>query len=269
MTRLRDDWLKTIESDLPAYESALRRKTGLNFVGIAAKANNLACETVLEKAAAYTIAVIPVTAGLGAIGGFSSAVAAIIRQAGFRAFETQATDVGGLYEAYSKGARLAFMADDRRFIGFDLERRRVSDNNAATARGFMTALEAMCPGGLAGKEVLVLGCGVIGKLAAAALIEKGAFPHFYDKTLTVKKTDGLFEAAWVSNPADIARYPYIMDATSEGGWLKSDMIHNEAVIAAPGVPLSLDADALARHGERLVHDVLQIGTLTMLGELLV
>ena len=266
MTRLCDDWLNQIESALPAYEHELLRKTGYNYIGLSAAANRLLPEDIREKSETLVVAVIPVTVGKGVIGGFAPAVAAIIRSTGFRTFVTENTDVDGIYEAYMKNAQFVFMADDRRFIGFGLEKRQVSDNSAATARGFVAALAAMCPDGLADKDVLVLGCGNIGRVAAELLSEKRARPVFYDKILP-EGADRELRAPYIRNATEISGYQYILDATNEGSWLKSDMLHTDAYISAPGVPLSLSADALARHSERLVHDLLHIGTLTMLGEL--
>jgi len=263
MSRLIEEWVETIERELSEYENSLRRKTGLDFAGIAARANNVTRQSILDKANTHTVAVVPITSGKGLIGGFSSAVTSIIRQAGFHVFETNSTDVDGIYEAYSQRAKLVFMADDRRYAGFSLETQRVSDNNDATACGFVHALDAMCPDGISGKKVLIMGCGIIGKLSADILLKKNAFPVFYDKPLVAEDIRDC-----ISDPAEISSYRYIIDATNEGEWLKSDMLHDEVYISAPGVPLSLDHGALKRHEERLIHDILHIGTLTMLGELL-
>jgi len=263
MSRLTEKWVETIERELPDYEKSLRHKIGLDFAGIAAGANNLTYQAILDKADTHPVAVVPITAGKGLIGGFSSAVTAIIRQAGFHAFETNSTDVNGIYEAFSRGAKLAFMADDQRFAGFAFEAKRASDNNDATARGFVHALDAMCPGGLSDKKVLIMGCGIIGKLSYDILLKKNAYPVFYDKPSVAKDIRDC-----ISDPAEISNYQYIIDATNEGGWLKNDMLHDEVYISAPGVPLSLDDNALKMHEKRLIHDVLHIGTLTMLGELL-
>ena len=263
MSRLIEKWVETIERELPDYEKSLRCKTGLNFTGIAASANNLPYQAILDKTDTHSVAVVPISSGKGLIGSFSSAVASIIRQAGFHAFVTNCTDVDGMYEAYSQDAKLIFMADDRRYAGFALETRRISDNNEATARGFVHALDAMCPDGVSDKKVLVMGCGIIGKLSADILLKKNAFPVFYDKPSIAEEISGC-----ISDPREISNYQYIIDATNEGEWLKNDMLHNEVFISAPGVPLSLDHNALIKHEERLIHDVLHIGTLTMLGELL-
>ena len=159
------------------------------------------------------------------------------------------------------------MADDRRYIGFRLDRRRISDNNAATARGFVTALAAMCPQSLNGKEVLVLGCGAVGQLAAAHLLKKNASPVFYDKNSAAQDACKHMGFHFLCGMSDIAGYQYILDATSEGGWLGCEMLHRNVRISAPGVPLSLNPEALELHRKHLVHDLLHIGTLAMLGEL--
>jgi pyrrolysine biosynthesis protein PylD len=66
---------------------------------------------------------------------------------------------------------------------------------------------------------------------------------------------------------EIKNYLYILDATNEGDWLTPDLLHENVIIAAPGVPLSLTKAALEKHGGRLVHDLLHIGTLSMVGGL--
>ena len=267
MTRLCDEWLLTITNGLFEYENELRCKTGLDFLGMSAAANGLAPEVIREMADKHTISVIPVTAGKGVIAGFSEAVAGIIHHTGFRVFLTESTDVDGIYEAYSRNARFIFMADDRRYIGFDLEHRHVTDNSAATARGFVTALSAMCKDSLENKDVLILGCGIVGRYAAASLLEKRARPVLYDKTPIAQDIGKQLAIPYILSAEEISGFQYILDATNEGNWLKRNMLHKDVYIAAPGVPLSLDTDAYAQHSKRLVHDLLHIGTLTMLGEL--
>jgi len=73
------------------------------------------------------------------------------------------------------------------------------------------------------------------------------------------------DAACVVSPDEIKRYKYIIDATNQGGWLHREMLHPEAWIAAPGIPLSLDQDAYETFSDRLIHDPLQIGVASMLG----
>jgi hypothetical protein len=45
------------------------------------------------------------------------------------------------------------------------------------------------------------------------------------------------------------------------------MLREDAWVTSPGVPLSLDEAAMERYGAHVIHDDLEIGTLTMLGGL--
>jgi len=250
------------------YEEDLRQKTGLDFPGIAAAANGISRDVICKAAQRSGIAVVSVTAGKGEIGGFAQSVGAILSQAGFHARVMPYTDVHGLYSAHTTpDIDFVFLADDDTYIGLDLNRRRISENSRATARGFVTVLETMCPGGLTDKDVLMMGCGKVGAYATEVLLQKGAKPVLFDKTPAAQKLGARLELPLCSEREEIKHYSYLIDATNEGGWLTPDLLHESAIIAAPGVPLSLTEAALAKHGDRLVHDLLHIGTLTMLGEL--
>jgi len=268
MSRLQAEWLKNLKQNIAAYEDDLRQKTGLDFPGIAARANGISRDVICKAAQRSSIAVVTVTAGKGEIGGFAESVAAILSQAGFRTRVMPQTDVQGLYSAYTApDIDFVFLADDDTYMGLDLNRRRVSENSRATARGFVTVLEAMCPGGLLGKEVLVMGCGKVGTYATEDLLERGALPVLFDKSPAAQKLGEQMGLPLCLEREDIKHYFYLIDATNEGGWLTPDLLHEDAIIAAPGVPLSFTEASLAKHGDRLVHDLLHIGTLAMLGEL--
>jgi len=268
MSRLQAEWLKNLEQNIAAYEQDLLEKTGLDFPGIAATANGISRDVICKMAHTSGIAVVPVTAGKGEIGGFAESVAAILSQAGFRTRVMPQTDVDGLYSAYTApDIDFVFLADDDTYVGLDLNCRRISENSRATARGFVTVLEAMCPEGLPGKEVLVMGCGKVGTYATEALLERGALPVLFDKTAAAKTLGERLGLPLCSGREEIKRYSYLIDATNEGDWMTPDLLHENAIIVAPGVPLSFTEAAFATHGDRLVHDLLHIGTLTMIGEL--
>lgn len=173
MTRLLGEWMRSLVDKLDAREEELQLKTGLDFAGVAAAANGLPREAVEEAAKRLSVFAVPITQGLGVIEAFAESVAAIVERAGFSAFVTERTDVSGFYEAYRRGADIVFLADDVRYVAFRLDARRLSDNNEATARGYAAALEAAA-GGLAGRDVLVVGCGVVGREAGKSLVAKGA-----------------------------------------------------------------------------------------------
>ena len=69
----------------------------------------------------------------------------------------------------------------------------------------------------------------------------------------------------IESPEEIAGYKYLIDATSQGGWLHRNMLHPEVWIAAPGIPLSLDKEAYEAFMDQTIHDPLQIGAASMLG----
>lgn len=268
MTRLTEQWVRTIEADLPRYEREIIEKLGLDFAGFAARCGGVPADVVRQKAQSTLAMAVPISSGEGTIGGFAQAVAAILRGAGFSAEVACAADVDGLYQAHLRGAGLVFMADDDRYLGLNLANGCISDNNQATARAFVEALELLDGQPLAGQPVLVLGCGIVGRLAAAALKEKGALPVLFDADGAIMEAAAAqLGAECLTDPAAMAGYERILDATSTGGWLTKEQLHPQVRIAAPGVPLSLDEAALAQHHGRLVHDILHLGTLAMVGAL--
>ena len=266
MTRLVGEWMRSLMENIDEHENDLIQKTGLDYAAVAAAASAMTKKELTQSAGRFGVAVIPITQGLGVIECFAQSVAAIVERAGFSSFVTEDTDVSGFYEAYRRGADIVFLADDKRYVGFRLDTRRLMDNNEATAQGYVTALEA-CAGSLVGKRVLVIGCGVIGRTAGVHLLAKQAVPVYYDsdpkKLIAGQLPGGLIER----DACCIERYALIFDATNSGGWLHEGMLREDAWIASPGVPLSLDAAAMDRYGARLIHDDLEIGTLTMLGGL--
>ena len=264
MTRLRQEWIREIESELKEYEKDLKKKTGLSLVELAAFANGITARQIQDAARCKKIAVVPVSAGQGIIGMFSETVSAILAHMGFSAFVTTATDVAGIYEAHQGGGNCVFLADDARFIACDFERNRFSENDRATAAGYVAALAAAC-GGIRGKSVLLLGYGQVGREMFSALVREGAKPMVYDKDPAVLL--GIGEALIVKEEKEIGDFKLILDATNEGAWITRDMLNREVWISTPGIPLSLDEKAYARHKDRVIHDYLQIGTAVMMGEL--
>lgn len=263
MTRLKEGWIKDISTTIKTYEGELISKTGLDFVSLASAASNVSKENIIRDSKNNKVAIIPITTGLGIIGSFVQSVAAIVECMGFETFITDGTDVQGIYEAYKRGAKTVFLADDDRFIALNFEKNILADNNIATARGFVAALEGAA-GNIKDKEVLVIGCGIVGREAIIYLREKGAYPIAYDKNKSIlsKLSDEGFNV--LTDEKKIGEYKLIVDATCEGSWLHKDMLHPDAWIATPGVPLSLDDEAYEVYKNRLVHDLLPIGVATMM-----
>lgn len=266
MTRLRGEWMRVMISAMDEHERALKAATGLDYTGMAAAANGLSREDILGAAAKHTAAVVPVTQGQGLIEDFAAGVALILQKAGFTARVTDATDVDGIYEAHTAGDDVVFMADDARYIGMRLDRRVIADNNICTARGFVTALEAAA-GGLASREVLVCGCGIIGRMAGKCLVAKGAYPVYYDTDAVRLDRIARVGAKTCRDISSIGRFGLIFDATNTGRWLHAGMLMPDALVAAPGVPNLADEAAAALYGARIMHDDLETGTAAMLGAL--
>lgn len=264
MTRLKEEWIKDIESDILAYELELTGKIGWTLAELSAAANGISVKQIEKAAADYLVAVIPVTSGEGVIGSFSESVAAILRRMGFCPIVTERTDVDGIYEAYSRDAACLFLADDHRFIGINREKNRLTDNNLATARGYVAALEKAA-GGLEGREALLLGYGIVGQKIHEALIHKNVRVKIYDKNrplLAALRNDMILE-----DVRDMRKYSLILDATNEGPWMEESMLHPDVWIAAPGIPLSLGEALYNKYKDRVIHDWLQIGVAAMMGEL--
>jgi pyrrolysine biosynthesis protein PylD len=264
MTRLITEWIADIEDTIKNRENDLMSKTGLSYAALAAKASGCSISDIGRAAREIKVAAVPVTAGLGVIGSFARSVAAVAGVMGFQNFVTERTDVDGMHEAYQNGADIVFMADDNRFISLNFNKKKMVENDHATALGYTAALEGALKS-LVGRELLLLGCGALGKEFIKFLKKKGASFDVYDIDPVKLAAAQNLEAAAIESPEGIREYQYLIDATSEGGWLRRDMLHPDAWIAAPGVPLSLDREAYESHSARLIHDPLQIGVAAMLG----
>ena len=140
----------------------------------------------------------------------------------------------------------------------------MTDNNIATAAGYLTALEE-AQGTLVGKEVLLLGFGVLGQEFLKRLKKKGISVTGYDTDENRLKAMGWSGASILEKIQDMQRYKLIIDATCKGGWIHQGMLNPEAWIASPGIPLSLDEQIYPQYEKRTIHDYLEIGTATMLG----
>lgn len=264
MTRLITEWISNIEHEIKVYDDDLMKKLGMNLSGLTAKTCSLTEDAFRKKIKKHSVAVIPITTGEGVIGTFSESVAAIARVMGSNAFVTKNTDVAGMSEGILKGADILFMADDNEYISINVKTGAVGDNNIATAKGYVAALEKMA-GTLKEKNVLVIGCGIVGRKAIDALKDKGAVVFLYDKDMERVRALNCEDISVLTNVKEIKNFEYILDATNEGGWLCKKMLAENVIISTPGVPLSLDEETYHTIQDRVVHDFLQIGTAVMLG----
>jgi len=270
MTRLREEDLHSIVGNLPDYDAHLRRTVGVSLRQIACRAAGVD-ETLMESLLnRVRFAAVPVSSGQGVIAGFSETVSAIVSHVGFDAFVTEASDVAGMAEGIESGADCLLAADDERFVAMVPGLRKVVDNSRATAQGFAAGLERMREG-LEGESVLVLGCGPVGVAAAEALLERGAVVGLCDTVeeravAALRRLDrgaqGRVGVEDAVGPA-LGRYELLFDATDAGGFIEPGHLTSRTMVAAPGMPCALTPDAMAEHGDRILHDPLEIGTATM------
>lgn len=272
MTRLKQDNVKQISTTLVSYDAGLVKKTGNSLKEIAAKAAGWDIGKIFDQHP--QAAVIPLTCGQGVIEGFAESVASIINYLGFKARVTASQDAGGVAEAVQSGAEILFMADDERFVAVNVKTGQVSDNGDATGRGYVAGLERMCAG-LEGKKVLLIGAGPVGNSAAFALARLGAAVSVYDLNLSssqrlAKNLENRGYTVTIETELEDAlrRHRIFVDACPAEDVLTLRHITEDMTIAAPGIPLGVQAAGVEQLSERLLHDPLQIGVATMIFDVL-
>lgn len=272
MTRLKENDIELIIEHMRKYNQELLKKTGHTLSGIAAHALEMDSTDIPSLG---PIAVLPMNCGEGIIGGFSETVAGILSFLGMDAFVPSSSDAKGFAEALDRKAEIVFMADDNCFIAAHLKTGRFSDNSVATGKGYVAALDYLT-GGLKNRSVLILGAGPVGCSAAFSVLNFGGTVHIYDKNPSASKKlaqDILSQRGQyinIENNLDIALKSHraILDACPEGGFIRKEHLFPAQFIAAPGIPLGIQPEALEIVRPRLIHDPLQIGVATMLYELL-
>lgn len=261
MSRLLESDIDLIETQLQDYEDLFIRQTGSTMEEIAQKAVGLIKNTKRIKTA-----VISVTSGLGIISGFSQAVGAILRHCRVETLIAEKTDVAGLQQAYLSKCGIAFLADDCVCAAFGIGSAVHSDNGWATGRGFAAAIiEAMKKQGInpLQERVLIIGAGPVGQAAAHYIAEQHAIPVICDldnnKAACLAAT--LEHSAWISSPAPIHQFTYIIDAGTIGDFITGEDVTEKTIIAAPGMPCG--ATAAAREKATVIHNPLELGIITM------
>lgn len=268
MTRLITEWIRDMKDRVEAWDESLDRQVGGGLVFIAAKGAGRSEGEIVAAREKTKIAVIPITSGQGIIEEFSRSVASILEQMKFDVFITKHTDVAGIYEAKQRDADIVYLADDDRYIAMNLQNKRIGENDRATARGYTEVLEGMSlktrGEGIRGKEVLILGYGRVGHEMYDYLEEKGAGITVYDYNEDRQNDLRREKRKMITSARKIRNYSLILDATSTGHWINPEMLADDVLIAAPGIPFSLDYEAEQKFKGRYVHDNLEIGTAVML-----
>lgn len=270
MTRLRTDDVKFIKGRLSEYDRELELKTGCTLRGLACYAAGIQKDDIVHQLKNVRIGVIPITSGMGIIGGFCEAVKSIITHMEGNAFISKASDVAGLAEALESNAEILLLSDDDRFVAIHTPSRQIIDNAMATADGYVAGLNLMA-GGLSEKKVLVIGAGPLGCFATEALCLSDAQVSVYDIhskrccEIREKIKRSLNKEIKIEKDLDTAlsRTHLIVDASPAINVIHAQHIGSETYISAPGLPLGLDIKAQKKISHRLLHDPLQIGVATM------
>jgi pyrrolysine biosynthesis protein PylD len=271
MTRLTPHDIDDLHGDLDHCDADLIEKTGCSLRSLACRAVGFSEHAFLKAAETSSIAVVPVTAGMGVITGFCEAVAAIVSHLGCKAFVTRASDVAGLAEAAENKANAIILADDQFFVVIHHGRHWHMENSKATALGFVTGLTLMTGNRQNRQNVLLIGCGRVGQQAVEALCAHGYNIDIYD--INTDSYEYLFKVIDEKYHARIRQVTHLNDALLSHRLIvdaspAADLIHAEHIfpdtyISAPGIPLGLDVDARKKIGTRLMHDPLQTGVAVM------
>ena len=263
MTRLTEHDVRRLSERLEEFEEGLRRVTGCGLLEIAVEAADAGPRAAACLAGAR-LAVVPISAGEGFIPGFAECVAAILNHMGCDAFVTPEPDMRGWQAAAVAGAEAVFAADDYRFLALNIRNGACVDDDPATAAGFVAALAAAA-GGLAGRPVLVLGLGPVGRAAAARLRHLGA------EVLAVERDQARVAAAaaaglefrHVALDEGLAACRLVLDATPSADLVDASWVTAESIAAVPGLPSAFTAAAQAALGDRHIHEPLALGVAVM------
>lgn len=295
MTRLKEDWITSMAEEMAETEGTLKRRTGYTYRQLAARAAEMTDAVFCEKTKDIRAGVITITTGEGKIGSFAESIAGILRHMSIPTEIMERTDVDGLYEAHEKKLDVVFMADDDRFLGINLKNGKIGENNLGTAKGFVAALEgaieveerkleqvlkeepqmeenasaekcteAAGKSPLYKKDILIIGCGIVGRLMAKEVHQRGGNVVCWD--MDPLRLEAMTKEGYevLNAPHQISEYKYILDASSSGSWIEPGLLHPDSLYVSPGVPLSLTKEAEKEKKDQMVHDLLQIGVASML-----
>ena len=258
MTRLTSDDIEDVW-DGARLDTRLEAATGRTVRELAMEAAGLPGGMDLSS---FSVVSVPITSGLGEIGGFAQSLDAIARHLGMRSHVSNVPDVSGFAAAVESGADIVLMADDDRFVAYNTVTGTVADNARCTALGYSYALRDAA-GGLAGKEVLVMGAGFVGSEAVRILRDMHAMVSVTDIDAEKARRLAVYEGVgWIEDVREaVSTHRLILNA-SPGTIPRHDLMQG-AIVSSPGVPYSFDDEA-GRRAKAIIHDPLEIGAAVML-----
>jgi pyrrolysine biosynthesis protein PylD len=259
MTRLTDRIVEDIIGTLDKTNDMLITQTGMDTLELACDAIGITPDMIdLHD---LKVGVVPVTSGLGIIKKFSESVAEIVKKLGMESFVTDSADVTGLAEALSAEAEIIFMADDIKFIAINTKNGKFSHNSFSTAAGYVAALKGAA-GGLAGKEVLVLGAGRVGSIAAEIMAEMGAVVTVYD--IDPKKAEGVSKSTRIKATKDLkgSLSSHVLVLNASPAAIDGRFVKEGTIFSSPGLPFPFDELGIKK-AKMIIHDPLDIGVAVM------
>ena len=258
MTRLTSDDIEDVW-DGARLDTRLEAATGRTVRELAMEAAGLPDGMDLSS---FFVVSVPITSGLGEIGGFAQSLDAIARHLGMRSQVSHVPDVSGFAAAVESGADIVLMADDDRFVAYNTVTGTVADNARCTALGYSYALRD-ATGGLAGREVLVMGAGFVGSEAVRILRDMHAMVSVADIDTEKARRLATYEGVgWIEDVREaVSTHRLILNATP--GTIPGHDMMQGAIVSSPGVPYSFDEEA-RRRAKAIIHDPLEIGAAVML-----
>ena len=258
MTRLTSDDIEDVW-DGARLDTRLEAATGRTVRELAMEAAGLPDGMDLSS---FSVVSVPITSGLGEIGGFAQSLDAIARHLGMRSQVSHVPDVSGFAAAVESGADIVLMADDDRFVAYNTVTGTVADNARCTALGYSYALRDAA-GGLAGREVLVMGAGFVGSEAVRILRDMHAMVSVADIDTEKASRLATYEGVgWIEDVREaITTHRLILNATP--GTIPGHDMMQGVIVSSPGVPFSFDEEA-RRRAKAIIHDPLEIGAAVML-----
>jgi pyrrolysine biosynthesis protein PylD len=267
MTRLTETDVAGLAAGLPAVEERLRQATGLGL-------RDLALRTVVDDMRCVQlhgarVASVPISTGQGVISGFSACVVDILLHLGCDAWETTQPDVRGIQAAVASGAQVVFLADDHRFIALNVTKGCSTDNDPATADGYVTALDAAA-GGIVGRPVLVLGLGPVGRAAVRRLDARDAEVFVVEpdaeRVAAAREVGLAFTDVDLSD--GLARCDLVVDASPAAGIIDAADVRPGMIAAVPGMPSAFTEAAQEVLGVCHLHEPLAVGVAVMVARAL-
>ncbi|MFA6642241.1 MAG: 3-methylornithyl-N6-L-lysine dehydrogenase PylD [Methanomethylophilus sp.] len=262
MTRLTPSMIHGLSDELTALDRSLLKTVGMDLMSLGFRAVGLDPAGINLRD--YRAAAVPITSGLGIIGGFSRTIADTVNDMGLPCFVTAATDVNGFGEAVDRGADLVLMADDVQYMAYNIKAGKYSNNSYCTAAGYVEALRGAAHG-LRGKPVLVLGAGRVGTNMVALLAAQGAETTVADvERAKAAEVVARFPGTVCAEDIEKATAAADLILNASPTPIKGELIRPGAIISTPGIPHVYDEATLRK--ATFIHDPLAIGTAAMVAQ---